>query len=179
MTRLRPPLEPGDHIIGAVSAPVSIVEFGDYECPVCGSASRVVQELLLVRSNVIGYAFRHFPITAAHPHAMLAASAAEAAAVQGRFWQMHDLLYEHQDALALADLEEYAASIGLDRGQFARDLRAPEIAAKIRSHQRSGAVSGVNGTPTFFINGQRYDGSYDLLSLLEATRVGGEAESRR
>jgi protein-disulfide isomerase len=167
---LTPPVGERDHIIGRSRAPVTVVEYGDYECPYCGMAHPVVKELLRRVGKNMRFAFRHFPLTRVHPHAEHAAEAAEAAGAQGEdaFWQMHDLLYTHQDALDDQDLLVYAASIGLDMDRFARDLQSGQAARKVREDFLSGVRSGVNGTPTFFINGRRHEGGYDLPSLLEA-----------
>jgi protein-disulfide isomerase len=118
------------------------------------------------------FVFRNFPLAEAHPHARVAAQAAEAAAAQGRFWEMHDMLFEHQDALDVEDLVGYAESIGLDTSQFARDLEAGTYAKKVRDDFRSGVRSGVNGTPTFFVNGARYDGSWaNQEAFMQALRA--------
>ncbi|MCU1280628.1 MAG: cyclic nucleotide-binding protein [bacterium] len=162
---LRPPLSADDHVVGDESALVTLVEYGDYECPFCGQAAVVVAALRETLGDQLRYGFRHFPLATVHPHALQAAEAAEAAGAQGRFWPMHDRLYANQDALELPDLLEHAAALGLDVERFAGDLDSHRFLEKIRAHLRSGAISGVNGTPTFFINGQRHDGSWDYESL--------------
>jgi protein-disulfide isomerase len=153
---------------GPRSAPVTLVEFGDYECSFCGQAYHVVRALEQALRERLCYVFRHFPLSALHPHAPLAAEAAEAARAQGQFWPMHSLLFENQDALEPPDLLRYARRLGLDAERFAADLRAHNFRDRVRSDVRSGAMSGVNGTPTFFVNGIRHDGSWELDSLWSA-----------
>jgi len=157
---LTPPVSARDHIAGPDDAPVTLVEYGDYECPYCGMASPVVKAAQRELGGQLRFVFRNFPLAEAHPHARMAAQAAEAAAAQGRFWEMHDMLFEHQDALEAQDLVGYAKSIGLDVQQFTRELKAGTYEKRVRDDFRSGVRSGVNGTPTFFVNGARYDGSW-------------------
>jgi protein-disulfide isomerase len=145
------------------------VEYGDFECPYCGRAEPAVRELLAGYGD-LRYAWRHLPLTDVHPHAQLAAEAAEAAASQGKFWQMHDQLLDHQDALTTADLIRYAAELGLDTERFTRDLREHTGQAKIAADVDSADLSGVSGTPTFFINGKRHHGAYDIATLSQAVR---------
>ena len=176
MSVLRPPLNAADHLRGNRNAPVSLVEFGDFECPFCGRAYPVVQAIEHALGDRLSFTFRHFPLAATHPHALLAAEAAEAADAQGRFWQMYDMLYQHQDSLELRSIEEYAGLIGLDMGKFVRDLRRHRFLDKVRTDLHSGAVSGVNGTPTFFINGRRHDDAWDYERLLGALLEQGGIE---
>ncbi|HXN75928.1 MAG TPA: DsbA family protein [Gemmatimonadaceae bacterium] len=157
---LTPPVSARDHIAGPDDAPVTLVEYGDYECPYCGMASPVVKAAQRELGGQLRFVFRNFPLAEAHPHARMAAQAAEAAAAEGRFWEMHDMLFEHQDALEAQDLVGYAKSIGLDVQQFTRELKAGTYEKRVRDDFRSGVRSGVNGTPTFFVNGARYDGSW-------------------
>jgi protein-disulfide isomerase len=157
---LTPPVSAQDHVAGPDNAPVTLVEYGDFECPYCGMAHPIVQAARRELGSQLRFVFRHFPLAEAHPHARLAAQAAEAAGAQGRFWEMHDMLFEHQDALDMEDLVGYAKSLGLDTEKFARDLESGTYAKKVRDDFRSGVRSGVNGTPTFFVNGTRYDGSW-------------------
>jgi len=157
---LTPPVSERDHAAGPADAPVTLVEYGDYECPYCGMAYQVVKSAQRELGKQLRFVFRNFPLAEAHPHARLAAQAAEAAAAQGKFWQMHDALFEHQEALEAEDIIGYAKSLGLDMAQFARDLKDPTYAKRVRDDFRSGVKSGVNGTPTFFINGSRYEGSW-------------------
>jgi protein-disulfide isomerase len=157
-----------DHIQGPSDAPVTLVEYGDYECPYCGAAYPIVKELQARTDGRLRFVFRNFPITTSHPHAEHAAEAAEAAAAQGRFWEMHDHLYEHQRQLEDADLHEYAQQLGLDVGTFDREFAGHVYAERVREDFMSGVRSGVNGTPTFYINGTRHDGSYEFDTLLAA-----------
>jgi protein-disulfide isomerase len=171
--RLVPPVHEGDHTVGPASAPVTLVEYGDYECPFCGAAQPNVREVLHRSGNGIRFVFRHFPLTRIHPHAGLAAEAAEAAAAQGRFWQMHQLLFANQTALTPPDLVTYATALGLDTAQFVADLEEHRYAPVVREHFMGGLRSGVNGTPTFFVNGLRHDGGFDVGSLLNAVALAG------
>jgi protein-disulfide isomerase len=159
-----------DHIRGSADAPVTLVEYGDFECPYCGRAESVVRELLADFGDV-RYVWRHLPLTDVHPHAQIAAEAAEAAASQGAFWEMHDLLFEHQDALRPSDLEGYAGSLGLDVQRFSDELRSHEYAGRVADDVDSADLSGVSGTPTFFINGRRHYGAYDIANLTAAVKA--------
>lgn len=157
-----------DHIEGRADAAVTLLEYGDYECPYCGAAYPIVKEVQARMGDQLRFVFRNFPITTSHPHAEQAAEAAEAAGSQGRFWEMHDTLYENQRRLADDDLRSYAARLGLDLESFERDLAEHVHAARVREDFMSGVRSGVNGTPTFYINGIRHDDSYELETLLAA-----------
>jgi protein-disulfide isomerase len=168
--RLTMPVSERDHILGPVIAPVTLVEYGDYECPSCGQAHAAVKHLQRLLGRELCFVFRNFPLTTVHPHAQLAAEAAEAAGAQGKFWAMHDMLFTHQHALEDEDLVQYAAALGLDLYRFNSELAAHVHAARVREDFMSGVRSGVNGTPTFFINGLRHNGSYDLATLLEAIK---------
>jgi Na+/H+ antiporter NhaA len=159
-----------DHVRGPEKSPVTVVEYGDFECPYCGEAEPVIRELLADYGDV-HYVWRHLPLTDVHPHAQLAAEGAEAAARQGRFWEMHDLLLEHQGALTARDLRGYAAELGLNVDKFSDDLRHHKGANKIASDVDSADLSGVSGTPTFFINGMRHHGAYDIANLSAAVRA--------
>jgi Na+/H+ antiporter NhaA len=158
-----------DHIRGPEKAPVTVVEYADFECRYCGEAEPVIRELLADYGDV-HYVWRHLPLTDVHPRAQLAAEGSEAAARQGKFWEMHDLLLAHQGALTGKDLLGYARELGLDAGRFTADLRRHEGTAKIASDVDSADLSGVSGTPTFFINGMRHHGAYDIGSLSAAVR---------
>jgi protein-disulfide isomerase len=157
-----------DHIQGPVDAPVTLVEYGDYECPYCGAAYPIVKEVQTRMGERLRFVFRNFPITTSHPHAEQAAEAAEAAAAQGRFWPMHDLLYENQRRLREPDLRGYAEQLGIDVERFEKELAEHVHAARVHEDFMSGVRSGVNGTPTFYINGVRHDDSYELETLLAA-----------
>jgi Na+/H+ antiporter NhaA len=161
-----------DHMRGPVDAPVTIVEYGDFECPYCGQAEPVVRELLRDFGDV-RYVWRHLPLNDVHPRAQLAAEAGEAAGGQGAFWEMHDLLLDHQDALRPGDLMGYAEQLGLDLERFTDDLREHVGAARVADDVDSADLSGVSGTPTFFINGRRHHGAYDINTLSRAVRVAG------
>jgi protein-disulfide isomerase len=160
VARLSPPVSERDHSQGPTDAPVTLVEYGDFECPYCGEAHPIVKALQARMGERLRFVFRNFPLSNIHPHAQHAAEAAEAAAAQDRFWEMHDLLYERQTALSDADLAAYAAELGLDSSRFAREMREHVHAARVREDFLSGVHSGVNGTPTFFINGLRHDDAY-------------------
>ncbi|MGO8960017.1 MAG: Na+/H+ antiporter NhaA [Streptosporangiaceae bacterium] len=165
------PVDPGhDHIRGPADAPVTLLEYGDFECPYCGQAEPVIRELL-ADSGELRYAWRHLPLNDVHAHAQLAAEAAEAAALQDKFWEMHDQLLSHQGALAAKDLVRYAGEVGLDIERFIRDLRNGAGQAKVAEDVDSADLSGVSGTPTFFVNGRRHHGAYDIDALSEAVRV--------
>jgi protein-disulfide isomerase len=159
-----------DHIRGPADAPVTLVEYGDFECPYCGRAEDVVRELLADFGD-LRYVWRHLPLSDVHPHAQLAAEAAEAAAKQGAFWEMHDLLFDHQDALRPSDLEGYARAVGLDTDRFVDELRSHEYASRIADDVDSADLSGVSGTPTFFVNGRRHHGAYDVAGLSASVRA--------
>ena len=167
-TRLTMPVGPRDHVQGAKDAVVTLVEYGDYECPHCGRAYTIVKDIQKQLGPRLRFVFRNFPLKEIHSHAQHAAEAAEAAATKGYFWQMHDLLFEHQRALLDRHLAEYAAQIGLDPARFLQELSEHTHAVRVHEDFASGVRSGVNGTPTFFINGLRHDGSWDFESLLEA-----------
>ena len=171
ITDLAVPVEPGrDRIRGSARALVTIVEYGDFECPYCGQAEPVIRDLMAGHGDVL-YVWRHLPLNDVHPHAQIAAEAAEAAADQGAFWQMHDLLLRHQDHLLMSDLIRYASDIGLDSGRFSEHIRKRAGAARIAEDVDSADLSGVSGTPTFFINGRRHYGSYDITALTAAVRA--------
>jgi len=163
-----PVAEDRDHIQGPADAAVTLVEYGDFECPYCGGAYPIIKEVQARMGDRLRFVFRNFPISTSHPHAEQAAEAAEAAAGQGRFWQMHDLLFENQRRLRDQDLRAYAEQAGLDLQQFDTELAEHVHAARVREDFMSGVRSGVNGTPTFFINGVRHDGSYEVEALLAA-----------
>ena len=156
-----------DHVLGRRDAPVTFVEYGDYECPHCLQAHGIVRELQERLGDSFSYVYRHFPIRTSHVHAQHAAEAAEAAAAQGKFWEMHDKLFANQDALDDESLVRLAGEIGLDVERFKRELDSRMYAERVSENFRSGVRSGVNGTPTFYINGGRYDGPWDVKSLEE------------
>ena len=162
------PVNERDHIAGRLDAPVLLVEYGDFECPHCGRAYPIVEAARRQLGKEMGFVYRHFPLAEAHPHAVLAAQAAEAAGAQGKFWPMHHMLFEHQDALEL------------DLTRFSRELSNQTYATKVRDDFRGGVRSGVNGTPTFFINGVRFDGDWSdpttfIAVLVQAARMDAPA----
>ena len=172
--RLSLPVGKRDHVLGPEDAPVTLVEYGDYECPYCGAAFLILKEVQDVMGDNLRFVFRHFPLTQIHPHAEAAAEAAESAGTQGRFWEMHDLLYANQQLLDPAHLVGCAEVLSLETGRFVRELRDHVHHEHVREDFASGVRSGVNGTPAFFINGLRYDGSWEfspLLKALESARV--------
>jgi len=165
---LTQPVSARDHITGSEDAPLTLVEYGDFQCPFCGAAYPVVKRVQKALGKKLRFVFRNFPLTQAHPYAMVAAEAAEAAALQGKFWEMHDLLFEQQTFLTPDIIPLWAKKIGLNLEKFGNDIRQGDIAKRIKEDRQSGIRSGVNGTPTFYINGARYDGSPDVESLLAA-----------
>ena len=158
---LIPAVDPDhDHIRGPKQALLTVIEFGDFECPYCGQAEPVVRDILT--DTTIRYVWRNLPLTDVHPRAQIAAEATEAAGAQDAFWPMHDLLLQHEDALTMDDLSGYARSLGLDVARFNADLERHDYATRVAQDLESADLSGVSGTPTFFINGQRHYGAFDL-----------------
>src|SRR5476649_2711302 len=162
------PISARDHSEGPADAPITLVEYGDYQCPYCGAAYPVVKRLQKTLGKKLRFVFRNFPLTQAHPYAMIAAEAAEAAGLLGKFWLMHDVIYENQEQLSPDSLAQWALKLGLKDKDLEKALQSPEIAKRIKEDRHSGIRSGVNGTPTFYINGIRHDGSPDHESLLAA-----------
>ena len=165
--RLSVPVGEKDHAQGPGDAAVTLVEYGDYECEYCGAAYPVVKEVQKRMGAKLRFVFRNFPLNTIHEHAGVAAQAAEAAAAQGKFWEMHDILYENQKELAGADLNGYALKIGLEIYRFEADMSGERFAKKVRDDFRGGLKSGVNGTPTFFINDVRYEGEKTVEGLTD------------
>jgi Na+/H+ antiporter NhaA len=179
-TRLEPGLDlRRDHIRGPLDAPLTLVEYGDFECPFCGAATNVVSQLRDRFGDELRYVFRHLPLADVHPHAELAAEAAEAAAAQGMFWEMHDQLFHHHDQLQFEDLVGYAANIGLDVEEFTRALSEGRHRERVRQDAASAEASGAEGTPTFFIDGLRHIGPWDADSLTRALTASREREDER
>ena len=163
-----PAVDPrSDHVRGPDDAPVTLVEYGDFECPYCGEAFPELEEVRRRLGSRLRFVYRHFPIVARHPHAEQAAEAAEAAAAQGRFWEMHDRLFRAGRRLEGDDLVRYAEEVGLDVERFTRELDERVHLERVREQARAGAESGVTGTPTFFVDGERYGGFYDAETLSE------------
>ena len=170
-SRLVLPVSERDHIQGPPDAPVTLVEYGDYECPYCGLAHPIVKDVQTAPRQAAAFRVPPLPARRVHPHALRAAEAAEAAGAQGKFWEMHGLLYQNQQALDDPDLLRYAAELGLDVPRFVSELADRTWEARVREDFMSGVRSGVNGTPTFFVNGVRHDGPWDADSLIEALSV--------
>ena len=160
---LKPAVTATDHAEGNEAAPITVVEYGDYQCPHCGAAYPVIKKMQKTFGNQIRFVFRNFPLTEIHPYAMQAAIAAEAAGLQNKFWQMHDIVFEHQNSLSKSSLQKLAESIGLDIAKFNRDILDETLQAKVETDFESGMRSGVNGTPTFFVNGKKFDGDAQNL----------------
>ncbi|MDB6022861.1 MAG: formate/nitrite transporter [Pedosphaera sp.] len=162
------PVSKRDHIQGPLDAPLTLVEYGDYECPACGAAYPAVKTVQAALGDRLRFVFRNFPLANIHPHAEHAAEAAEAAGKRGRFWEMHDILYENQDALEDENLAQYAVQLGLDARQVFLEIESGAYRDRIRQDFQIGVRSGVNGTPTFFTNGLRHNGPWDPDSLVAA-----------
>lgn len=171
------PVTARDHAEGPAEASVTLLEYGDYECPHCGRAYPIVKEVQRRLGSRLRFVFRNFPLAELHRHAQHAAEAAEGAASQGRFWEMHDALFEHQHALDDRHLIGYAKALGLDESRFQEELGAHAHAPRVRADFLSGVRSGVNGTPTFFINGVRHDDAWDLETLLAALEAASMTRS--
>jgi protein-disulfide isomerase len=168
MHELTLPVTPTDHATGPAHAPVTVVEYGDFECPNCKQAAPAVKLLLNRFEPKVRLVFRHFPLEEVHPHAVLAAEAAECAGAQNKFWQMHDLLFEHQPHLKLNDLRSYAERLALDLERFDSEMRDHLYLQRIREHQASARASGARSTPTFFVNGRLQDVSFRIEALFDA-----------
>jgi protein-disulfide isomerase len=166
--QLAVPVNNRDHVMGPVNAPVTLVEYGDYQCPFCGMAHPIVQDLLRRRMGMLRFVYRHFPLANIHPHAETAAEAAEAADVRHRFWEVHNWLFGNQDQLEPVSLIAGLVELGLDGGALSREMSAHKYLDKVRFDFIGGVRSGVNGTPTFYLNGVRHDGGYSLPELESA-----------
>ncbi|MDA4136226.1 MAG: DsbA family protein [Thaumarchaeota archaeon] len=175
--RLTLPVGGRDHVEGTSDAPLVLVEYGDYQCPYCGAAYPIVKKVQKELGTRLRFVFRNFPITNAHPQAEWAAETAEAAAAQGKFWEMHDHLYENQSSLGdEAFFTSYEKKLKLDSTKIAREVAQQAHSARIQEDYMSGIRSGVNGTPTFFINGVRYDGYPEFGPLVSALKEAGKAQ---
>jgi protein-disulfide isomerase len=169
--KLSVPVNDGDHVRGAAGAPVTVVQYGDYECPDCGRAYPLVKEIEKKLRSQLRFVFRHFPLSHVHPRALRAAEAAEAAGAQGRFWEMHDFLFKHQHALEDQHLSRYARKIGLDGARFDREMAEHLYAARIQeNYKRSLYAGGITGTPTFYINNLRHNDSMNLERMMAAIK---------
>src|SRR5258708_615002 len=164
--KLRPPVSEKDHIQGAAAATLELVEYGDYQCPHCGHAYPIIKRIQQELGNTLKFVFRNFPLSEAHPQVFIAAVAAEAAGKQNAYWEMHDLIFENQQLLPRLPFITFAQTLGLDTGKFEEDLADTTLATKVEADFDSGIRSGVNGTPSFFINGLRYDDSWEEKRLL-------------
>ena len=171
MAKLKPPVNTQDHMRGDPKSGVILVEYGDFQCPHCGAAYPIVKQIEKKYSGNLAFVFRQFPLSESHPFAMAAAVASEAAAIQGKFWEMHALLFEYQSRLNAATILHHAKTLELDMARFEKDIRDSTLLKKVEASFESGIVSGVNGTPSFFINGTKYNGSYDFNSISEAIAV--------
>jgi protein-disulfide isomerase len=171
--------ETRDHSQGIADAAVTLVQYGDYECPYCGMAYPIIKDVQVQMGDRLRFVFRNFPIPTSHPHAQHAAEAAEAADAQGMFWEMHDLLYERQRHLADTNLHAYAEELGLDVERFDKEMAEHVHAARVYEDFLSGVRSGVNGTPTFYINGLRHDDSYEANVLLKVIERAANSSGRR
>lgn len=167
MAKLRPPVNETDHVQGNADAPLELVEYGDYECPHCGRAYPILKSIQQQLGSKLKFVFRNFPLSESHPHALNAAVASEAAGAQNKFWEMHDIIYENQRHMNDRDLLQFAVAIGIDVDKFAADFDNNIYQQKVETDFESGMRSGVNGTPSFFINGTKYEDSWDEESLLQ------------
>jgi protein-disulfide isomerase len=167
-SKLGLPVAKRDHIQGPIDAPLSLLEYGDYQCPYCGEAHPIVKAVQKRFGEKLCFAFRNFPLVNSHPYAEHAAEAAEAAGAQGKFWQMHDILFQNQEALDDESLAEYAGTLGLDPRRLIAEVQGSAHTARIRDDVQSGTRGGVNGTPTFFVNGLPFDGEPDVDALVAA-----------
>jgi protein-disulfide isomerase len=178
MSKLTRAIDASDHVRGPATARVTLVEYGDFQCPYCKQAFPIVEKVLADFGNELRFAFRNFPLTEIHPLAEQAAEAAEAAGAQGRFWEMHHLLYQHQPRFAVEELLAYGTELGLDTGRMARELAERRYLESIQRQALEGVRSGVNGTPTFFINGRRHDAAWDYDDLASAIEQAGETSGQ-
>ncbi len=178
MSKLIVPPNKEDHIQGDIEN-ITLVEYGDFECPHCGKAHPIVKKIQEIEGDSLGFIFRNFPLSAVHPHALHAAYAAESAGKQDKYWEMHDLLLENQDTLEDENLKAYAEKLKLDIPQFLKDMVSEEIAKKIEDDISTGAKSGVNGTPTFFINNIRFDGPTQLEPLIKAINLAKKENAKK
>jgi protein-disulfide isomerase len=171
MSILKAPITQSDHVRGPATAPITLVEYGDYECPHCGLAYPIVEQVQLHFRGRMRFVFRHFPLTEVHPHAEIAAESAEFAGSYGLFWDMHDALFENQSKLSIATIFQIGRELGLPEVAMRNALESGQYRNKVRSDFMGGIRSGVNGTPTFFINDVRHDGAYDYASLVSGIQM--------
>jgi protein-disulfide isomerase len=171
MATLKAPISKADHIRGPAHAPISLVEYGDYQCPHCAMAHPIVDRVQLHFRTSLRFVFRHFPLSEVHPYAEIAAESAEFAGAAGLFWEMHDALFENQDALSVPTILLIGTQLGFPETAMRHALETGQYRPKVRSDFMGGVRSGVNGTPTFFINGVRHDGAFDYASLVSAIQL--------
>jgi protein-disulfide isomerase len=169
LSHLLLPIQPDDHVQGPPGARLTLVEYGDYQCPPCGALFLVIQQIHEELADDVRIVYRHYPLSGSHPYAQLAAESAEAACAQGKFWEMHDLLFLHQDRIAEKSIEEFAAQLSLDMDRFRKDLKDHAFEERVREDFRRGVANGVYGTPGLFVNGVRHDGALDAQSILSDT----------
>ena len=174
---LAKPVDENDHVLGLSDAPLTLVEYGDFQCPHCRAAHFYLKNVLATMGDDLRFVFRHMPLTQIHPMAQLAAEAAEAAGAQGEFWPMHDSIYENQDLLSPALLTRLAQRLGLGMQGFTDDVGSHRFLAKVKEDFMSAVRSGAAGTPSFFINGEPYEGSFDDESLIDALRFAAQARA--
>jgi protein-disulfide isomerase len=174
---LAKPVDQTDHVLGPEDAPVTLVEYGDFQCPHCRAAHFYLKNVLATMGDDMRFVFRHMPLAQIHPMAQPAAEAAEAAGAQGKFWPMHDSIYENQDLLSPALLTRLGQRLGLDMQRFVDDVNSHRFLPKVKEDFMSAVRSGAAGTPTFFINGEQYEGSYDDEALIEALRFAAQARA--
>ena len=174
LSKLLLPIQLDDHVEGSPHAQYTLVEYGDYECPACGQLFETIRELRKQLGKGIRLVFRHYPLSGVHPHAQQAAEAAEASGAQGRFWEMHNLLFENRTALQSKNLYRYSEQLGLDSKRFRKDLKDQAYEERVRKDFRRGVVNGVYATPGLFINGVRHSGGLDLISILNRLKQGSE-----
>ena len=166
-THLKPPVTEKDHIQGNLNAPIELVEYGDYQCPHCGRAYPIIKNIQEKLGSKLKFVFRNFPLTEIHPDAFNAALATEAAALQKKFWEMHDIIFENQISLETESILKYEKRAGLNMAQFTKDIQKDELVAKVENDLESGIRSGVNGTPSFFVNGIKYDGDWEAAEFIK------------
>jgi protein-disulfide isomerase len=174
---LAKPVDQTDHVLGPEDAPVTLVEYGDFQCPHCRAAHFYLKNVLAAMGDDMRFVFRHMPLTQVHPLAQPAAETAEAAGAQGKFWPMHDAIYENQDLLSAALLTRLGQRLGLDMQRFTDDVASHRLLPKVKENFMSAVRSGAAGTPSFFINGEPYEGSYDDEALIEALRFAAQARA--
>jgi protein-disulfide isomerase len=176
LSRLLLPIQPDDHVQGSEDARLTLVEYGDYQCPPCGKLFVTIRELHQSLADDVRIVYRHYPLSGSHPLAQMAAEAAEAAGAQGKFWEMHELLFDHQTALIEKAFNEFAEHLSLEVDRFRKDLKDRTFEARVREDFKRGVANGVYGTPGLFVNGVRHNGSFEAESILDSANDKGLAE---